>query len=102
MNQGMGPDPSPHPWSFVAKESLDRAAEVMGEIGYRHPQQPGYYLVYQMGDIGLTDPLGRHWAYSVTRFPLNQWIALQDDQGLQHPVQVCRISMSQVAVRWVA
>jgi hypothetical protein len=98
---GLGPDPSAHPWTFVAKESLDRQAEVMGHIGYRHPQQQNYYLVYQMGDIELTDPFMRHWSYSIHRLRLNEWQTLQDDKGMPHPVQVCRVSPTQVAVKWI-
>jgi hypothetical protein len=98
---GLGPDASAHPWTFVAKESLDRAVEVMGHMGYRHPQQQDYYLVYQMGDIELTDPFMRHWSYSIHRLQMNQWQTLQDDKGMPHPVQVCRVSPTQVAVRWI-
>jgi hypothetical protein len=102
QHPGMAPDPSVHPWTFVAQESMDRAVATIGEIGYRHPQQPGYYLVYQMGDIELTDPFMRHWSYSIHRLRMNEWKTLEDDQGTPHPVQVCRISQTQVAVRWVA
>ena len=38
--RALGPDPSAHPWSFIAKESLDRAIEPHSEIGNRHPRVP--------------------------------------------------------------
>jgi hypothetical protein len=101
MGMGIGPDEPPHPWTFVARESLDRAVEAL-EAGYRHPAIPGYYFVLQAGELALQDPVGRRWQYSMARLPVSQWISLNDESGRPQPVMVFRTPYGQLHVRWMA
>lgn len=100
MAMGMRPDEPLHPWTFVAKESMDRAAEAL-EAGYRHPAIPGFYLVVQMGELTVNDPFGRHWQFSILLMPVAQWVPLQDGQGAPMPVVVLRTQIGQLQVQWI-